>query len=572
MKKKLGIIGGCLVLSQASLLAAATFTANNGGALGTSSVIDAGGGGDYLTLAAAAADFNTGPAVAANYTFFIASNLTEAANVGFFKNTGGFTVTLKPAASTAPVVTFTATADNVGPTGHLVIGGDPAVFDQGVKTDGFVVDGSNAVSGTTRDLTLQNATGDILGTSRVIQVWGDSDNVVVKNCKLTNLDTTLGAAAISVSTAVVTSINYVPNNTTIQNNELRSETAVNGAGASTGRTIVVSGTGQTGNANTQSGTLITGNTIYSSGQGIAMDAVQGFTISNNVIEVDQSAQTGFWTAGIGLGTSIGQVGGVGDTGSTGYTNTISGNEIRKLRTGATTANIGVSGIRFDAASSNATNVWNVYNNIITGFDAISASAVSMRYSGISCTAAAGVLNFIHNSVNLGDAPNYTALATTRGMAVGVSAGAATANVRNNIIRVGHPQCVGIYHTLPASLTSEGNTVFHAGPSTGGYGRDGSNVRATFAAWQGAGFDNAVGGGSNDADPLATTNFTWTSATNLRFSPAALPAINFPQLISTPVVIASDIDGNSRPGPTTTWPGAFEPTIPSAVADWMMLGQ
>ena len=78
-------------------------------------------GQTYATLKAACDDINAGT-VTGNVTFYIASDLTEAANVGLGVNTAGFSITFKPDVDADRTITFTNTTDNAGPSGHFVIG------------------------------------------------------------------------------------------------------------------------------------------------------------------------------------------------------------------------------------------------------------------------------------------------------------------------------------------------------------------------------------------------------------------------------------------------------------------
>lgn len=170
--------------SLVSPVQAATFSQNQGGLTGSSSVIRADGTGDYPSLYDAAADFSAFPGGAqGHYTFYIDSDTTEPTNVAFGNLTNGYKVAIKPLGAPRTVI-FTSDTPNAGAAGHLLIGSRTTESYHGlVKTDGFLLDG--ALEGTTGSLTLVAFTGPGYASDRnrcIINVVGDSDAVQVRNC------------------------------------------------------------------------------------------------------------------------------------------------------------------------------------------------------------------------------------------------------------------------------------------------------------------------------------------------------------------------------------------------------
>ena len=98
--------------------------------------------------------------------FYITSDITEtytpAVGLGLAINPDPYTVTFKPYTGVQPVITLNYPTDlNSGPSGALVIGipsKGNITWDSLRTTKNIVIDGSNTVGGTTRDLTIQTAT------------------------------------------------------------------------------------------------------------------------------------------------------------------------------------------------------------------------------------------------------------------------------------------------------------------------------------------------------------------------------------------------------------------------------
>ena len=252
-----------------------------------------GSGGDYATLSAAAAAFNglPPPYLQGAWKLEIISDLTEANNSAFANTMSpGSSITLKPAATLTPTITFTKTSDNANTvngnySGNIAIGINSVSTGFQVKTDGFVIDGSNTVNGTTRDLTIQN-TAVLFNYSRIVVILGDSDNCVIKNCIIKNKATAgTTPSAISVGQFNSSGVNYVPDGFIINNNFLQAQ------GTSSGGTIGIDLTKGATSTAAASGWIISNNDIDSRQRGIYLNGSVNGTISGNRIKV-QGANAG----------------------------------------------------------------------------------------------------------------------------------------------------------------------------------------------------------------------------------------------------------------------------------------
>ena len=144
---------------------------------------EVGSGGDYETLKAAF-DELMDEGVNGDVTFLITSDLTESENVAIGIDPGEFTITVRPAPATTPVVTFTQSSGNSVYNGAIIIGltEKDGGGDELTLTRNIVFDGSNTEGGTTRDLTLQTAPG--AGTANTFRFIGDTENNQIRNTNI----------------------------------------------------------------------------------------------------------------------------------------------------------------------------------------------------------------------------------------------------------------------------------------------------------------------------------------------------------------------------------------------------
>lgn len=532
MFTRLGLILGAALL-LAGTAPAATFTANGGA--GSSTI---GSGGDYATLADAAADF-TGSAtpVTGDYTFLITGNLAEPANVSFSKATNGFTVTLRPAPATNPVVTFSQTTDNASPSGHIIVGSLLSAWTL-TATDNFVIDGSNTVGGTTRNLTLTNTAATSFPNSRLVRFVG-AKNGVVRNCILTNNTTNNAQSCFAVDFTARDAA--FPDNGLVENCAI----TITGGTSCQGVAANVSGTQPANTATT--GLVIRNNTITARTRGVFLNVVSNCDILNNVISVRQTA-AGVLSHGIYHLSS---------NATDAWTMNIRNNAINDLRSAANApGSFGLRGITLEGGpAAPRRGTYNVVNNIISGFNftATLATPIDIVYNGIFCNGASVDLNVYHNSIHMIDWSAKVSGASAnnvQGVIASSTADTMKLDVRNNIIKLSSPapNAAGVVKGVAQNLTINHNNIVSVANS----GRIAGVNYANLAAWQGAGYD--LQGKSIDPQ-TGTTPGVWVSATNLRFT-------DFPGGLNAGVPIAgitTDVDGTTRDA-TRPWPGVHEQQV------------
>ncbi|MBX3728115.1 MAG: hypothetical protein KF858_02935 [Candidatus Sumerlaeia bacterium] len=525
-----GLAAGLLASSLATGTWAATFPATDTAGADAVAVVDAGGGGDYLTLAAAAADFNAmAGGMARNWTIEIASDLTETANVGIANATNGFTLTIKPAASTTPLIDFTQLTDNAGPSGSLVIGSLLSGWTLSTMS-GVVLDGSN--NGTnSRDLTVRNASAAVPFPSP-IHIVG-ATNTTVKNLVVVNRSTHTTNAGYGIRWT--NRDNNFPNNGLTENNHITSTAGTQGQGIG----YTTSGTPTFGQNTT--GSVIRGNDVTARTRGIFLGRNGGTTtIEGNTVRVNQTT-SGFLSSGLNHNSA---------GGATTFTTIVRNNEFLQLATANTSAgNFGIVGIFCEAAGASAS--YQVYNNVLTGFAATgTAGDYSVHGIRLLNANAAGNMLAEHNSIYMGSVnANGTTAGNLFGIGVRNNLTSGTVTIRNNIVLWEKTAGSAIFtNDTGGTFASVGNNIV----SSGNVAVRGATTYANLGDWQGAGFDLTATGGQS-VNPTTTSPGAWVSKTaNLRFAGgAAVPMA--PVASST---ILTDIDGQVRPA-TDAWPGAFE---------------
>lgn len=556
----------CLAAAVGLLAAtgfAATFTANGGAG---SSTIGTLGGEDYASLLAAAADFSGAQAVTGNYTFYITSNLTESEPTPFGKDTAGFTVTLKPAAAATPTVTFTRVSDNSGPSGDLLIGTNNAqTANWGlVSTHNFVIDGSNTVGGTTRDLTLTNSTVVTHTFTRPICVVGDSDNTVVKNCRVINASTSTGSTQSGIcfssrAQTVSPAGTFHPDNWTVTNCEVRAP-----QNQGHGVNPAVSGTTTAGTA--QVGFSITNNIIQGKIRPIFLSQGLDGTIADNKIELSGGAtgSSGFNAGGVIIN---------GINASTGGTLNILRNRIYCESANTSSGTFGPIAIQVGSAGTG--NTVNVINNMID-FKMIHAASVStnFQYAGILASTTTGCnYNILHNSIHMPNFTNLPSLTPDGGNGNGgirLPAASATGPfvVKNNLIRTEQvgTACIARRSANAGTVTMDYNDV-SADSAGGAYtGVSATGVWHTdLASWKTALAADSQEQNSIAVNPKTSTNSSWNSANysptstaaDLHFTTGAAPAEFIGSGIPRLASVLTDLDGNARSISTAVLVGADE---------------
>ncbi|MFB3896387.1 MAG: hypothetical protein ACE14V_08805, partial [bacterium] len=499
---------------------------------------------DYTSLYEASLDFNS-TANTGSWTLEIMTDLSEATSVAFANTLGaGSTVTIKPGTGITATVTFLQAGDNTV-SAHLLVGCLLSGYTPSYKMDGFTIDGSN--NGTnSQDLTFQNVTGSTgnLSYTRIVSVVGDSDGVVIKNCKFIN--NTTNGAYINSTIRFGTYAGSVPDNWTVQNCYIVATSSQIGIG-------IASGTGGTVSAGTaQQGWSIIGNTVHGVRAAIYLTNNANGTIANNTIRVDgPNGMTGGWGINHENSNRAG-----------GWTINIYNNNFDKLQTANIYTSLnplsvswGMIGILLQGAYASAGATYNVYNNMIGGFN-ITSTAVNttqFNYQAIRITNGYPTTNIFYNTINM---PNFGEWAFTpnRCYAIGwyttgyFNAGGVL-NVKNNIVRQMQPNG-GIFYSTPtgAPIVSDYNDLVVSG--TGPFlALIGVATTSTLADWQTTASQDS---NSCSVDPTTTSPGTWVSTTNMHFTGGSA----FPLKAGTPISITTDIDGDTRDS-SKPWPGCDE---------------
>ncbi|HPB33043.1 MAG TPA: hypothetical protein PLB62_16460, partial [Candidatus Sumerlaeota bacterium] len=365
---------------------------------------------DYLTLAEAAADFNGfAGGCTGNWTLWIASDLTEQASVAFGNSVPApYRVTVRPLPGISPSVLFTQNTVPAIP-GHLIIGaadpGDPSSL---VKTDRFFINGCSDDSFSTKNLTILNRDDIQIDDSRLVVVIGDSDNFTIKNSILFNRSLSNaenGCIAMDFMSRNDGIISYIPDESSVEN------CVINALGGSpvTGRFgigVRQSGLGAIPSGEAQTDLAVNDCEINARYAGILLGQTAGGSIHGNTIRLDQFAADthirGIWLQSAHA--------------TSGWSLDISGNRIDKLinvDTGITAIDLGG-----ETYADKHDSIWfNVYNNMICGFNFTSGSPVpnvyyrGIRYDGGSDFVVPIHFNCYYNSLYL---PHFDNLSYTAG--------------------------------------------------------------------------------------------------------------------------------------------------------------
>jgi hypothetical protein len=565
--------------------------------------------GIYATITAAVADLNLrGVSGVTRFLLNDASYTTGET----------YPIVVNVANENKPTATNTVTIKpNTGVTASIT-GDAPAARIFTILNSYVSIDGSNTVSGTTRDLTITNTS---VTTPQVLVVGSTGTtpitNVNIKNTNFINGVTTSSAVIFSDGTTPGTAGWF--NNLTFQNNSIKQayiglySIAVISSGNGTGLNILNNDIGDSTlpvrlvdvYVQGVDGATISGNnlgknyaTTYSSnvtGVWFATGTVNS-SITNNIIS-DITATAGgprgiaissaYPNANINVtGNTITNIQTAGSSPPYGIYvfSTTSGVNLKKNKIGnmlnTNTGGYGCRGINIATTVSPA-NI-DIINNFVWNIVATSDASVTYWGIGIAIDATVSGINVYFNSVNLyGTYAGYNS--ATVHTAFYNSAGPTALNVRDNIF-------VNSYDNTTSS-TDKSYSIYSAGPNTiftdinyndyfvsgtpGILGYLGGD-QATLTAWQTAtGKDlNSVSG-----DPKFVSN------DNLHIdSNQASPVHNAGQLIAS---VTDDIDGNLRtstpdigadeytynPGPLTGIkyiPGDYA-SIPLAIADLNSLG-
>jgi hypothetical protein len=544
------LFAACAMLTGSAM--AIPFDNSSGGP----AVATVGTGGDYALLSDAAFAFSSvAGGINRPWTLQVISDITETSSTCPFGNDFGIdgSLTIKPAPSQTPTITFTSTVAPLGIFGHVVFG---FRFDQvtvtaatSCETNGkFTIDGSNSPGGTTRDLTFRMVGVNSAG-NRIIRIWGNNDGVVIKNLNVIYQGDPAGtceAVALAMGTYTGDTVPLTPDNTLIENCYIESTPLATSGYAISGSTAA-NGTLPTGNA--AQGTIIRNCDLVGKQRVIFGNGYGSTTIENCRLRLLNGTSTAVTYSGIFMFTS---------NANTGWTCNIRNNVIDSIYAPAATAGQGAYGMLLDTGMVGGT--FNISNNILSNLDMSTPSAaLDLLLRGISCGDAGTAFNIEHNSIDWFTTATTGATGNRVAGIVFPTARTVASTVQNNIIKFDaagtNSTVVGINTT--ANLTFASNNLVR-GTQTPlfGYASTGPATYSTLASWQALGFDTA----GQSVDP-ATTTPPWDA--NKRFSEK--PVVGMATVTASTVL--TDIDGQARPA-TGAVPGADEP-LQAGVRDWSL---
>lgn len=480
-----------------------------------------GTGGTYATLGAAVTDLNAAT-ITGNVVLEIISDLTEPTNIGLCKDFGNYSLIIRPDQDVDRIITFTQAGDNGASSGNFIIGLSNIALWSSIGTSKNITIDGFANGGSIRRLTFQNQSTNN-NACKPIMVLGSTDNINIKNCIL--LDKTTGSSAFGAFTIrvrVESSVDYIPNNITVDNCILSSVSstaagiAITNSNTPTGRSV---------------GLVFKNNKIEVKHRGISLNYSGTCSIYNNEIKVNQTT-SGMASFGIG-GTSSGLV----------LTN-IYNNRIIQLGTANTAG--GGNGIRGIQASGGGT--WNIYNNFITGFSTPTTGTTEAL--GIRVGSASNIYN---NTIVLNNITTTGAGTSPIGCIVNY---ASTCNLGNNILITQEDDIASYCLYQAGTLTSSDyNLLYRSGTTNAKIGFTTGLAQATLADYQTA--NPTKDKNSKSVDVL----FTNATTGDLHLTGASVNDVNLAAPLQT--TVAKDIDGTDRTA--LTYMGAHQPSDMTTIA-------
>lgn len=354
-----------------------------------------GGDPDFLSIKACCDSISNGT-ITGNCIFYITGDLTETTSLALAVNPGTYTITFKPWTGLNPTITIIyATDANSGPSGAWVIGikgNNNIAWADLTPTRNIIFDGSNTSGGTTKNLTITNATNSHRNAIPLLFV-GDVASCTVKNCnvyyKAQGVSTSgnLFLAPIMVRSHLLSGVSYIPTNLTFENNNLSSNfpgVAQNLQGFGTyASTLPV---------DYPSGLVIKNNVIEGRRRALGLYRCGSASVYGNIIKTTEDIANDLTCEGI-YAIDI-------DTGSTLniYSNYIQSVVARD----SVVATNGIAGISIESFGT-----YNIYNNFIYGFGLnILGTDPSAYIYGIKVTSSVATANIYFNSI-LMDSLNYS---------------------------------------------------------------------------------------------------------------------------------------------------------------------
>jgi hypothetical protein len=471
----------------------------------------------------------------ANCNFYITSDITEtytpAVGLGLAINPDPFTVTFKPYTGVQPIITLNYPTDlNSGPSGALVIGipsKGNVTWDSLRTTKNIVIDGSNTVGGTTRDLTIQSATTAHRNGIPLVIV-GNVSNVTVKNTNVYYKAQTVSTVGnLFIGAVMIRSRNYLnidwsPNNLLFENNHLSGNfdgVAQNSQGY---------GCYQTGTPNVINypyNITLRNNLIEGKRRSIALYRAGNHDISGNEIILNQNVVANTTNEAI-YAVDV-------DTNSV---INISSNKISKVSSMTNLAANGNTAISIESFGT-----YNIANNMIYGFELTAVNPIAY-VRGIKNSSASATLNLAFNSIYMN---NLADIGTGTVSYQGLLFSNGTNNVANNIVVSAETDFASycIYRDLAlGTLASDHNDFYPVNATNGNVGFFNTTATPTLLNWQTA--------SSQDPNSLSV-NPLFVASTDLHLLNTTTPLMG---------------KGIAIPGVTTDFDGELRDSIPEIGAD------
>ncbi len=482
---------------------------------------------NYPSLKAAFDDLNT-KIVLGNCTFYITSNIDEpciGAGLGLAVDPSPYFITFKPYQGVTPVVTLAYPLDaNEGPSGALVIGipdlgttGHRINWPDIKPTRNIIIDGSNSEGGTTRDLTIQNAkTAHRNGIPLVIV--GDVQNVVVKNTNIYYQPQAVSTAGgLFIGSVMIRSrYDFVPKNILVANNHLNANfdgvpQNAQGIGMYCASTTLPTG-------DYPNGIVIKNNVIEGKRRGIGLNVAGNTDILNNIIVLNQNIADGLTNEAI-FAYNV----------KPDATVNIQNNQFIKISSrnssGTTTGNA--------AISIETGGTYNIFNNMITGFELTAANPSAYLYA-VKNSSASATMNLYHNTLVMNDLAD---IGTGSVKYYGIHLANGTNNVINNIVVNNEDDFASynFYRTgTEGTIASDFNNLYRSGTKNAKTGSWGGVDAASLSDWQ------AATGLDKNSKAKAVE---FVSETDLHLAGAS---VGDPALAGTPLAqVPFDIDGQPR---------------------------
>lgn len=508
--------------------------------------------GNFPTFHDATIALNSG-GVSGPCTFYFTDNATytdTAVAIGCTGTSSTNTITFKPYTGITATISFTST-NLKSIDGMFVIGSPNNNSANLVSTNYITIDGSNIVDGTSRNLIIQ---GPVTGSAiSVFRIFGNNDNITIKNCIIKNQSTS-GSAAAPINSTTYTTL--AADNLTIENDSL-----INGtANGNVGLQLSVSGTPSV----YATGMVIRNNYINAVQRGIFFNYVANADVYGNTISMKNGATSA--AAGAIVLMTAGPAASIFN---------IYNNKITKLETPNTTvgASNGMIGIDNQLASPK---VVNIYNNMLSGFAFTSASVSNVKLYGIRHTGSS-TSNVYYNTIYMPELTNMTAFGTSfiAGIVFAstgeVSPGASAVMIAKNNIIYSNETTMKTYGIrrggTTGTFTSNDNNIYYTSSNVSGYiGSYNALDQATLTNWQSA--------SSQDANSK-NVSVSFTSATDLHL---AGQSIGDYTLACNPIDgYTTDIDGNTRStskpymgadeNTNITLAAAYKRTVDADATDW-----